>query len=182
MTWMCIGFTSLAFKHSFLFNITSFQVFEIFHAFALVDCRRMSNEAKEVLKSWPKKAFEKLKSQNRWDLAPTCLDILAPWLSACAYSRHDAIAKEAHALCDVILQTVSNKDDVIKAWASLAIAPKEVHDSAIFGHCTRPSSLVNSLIAPQLKEVHESAISLVNRPKGSMKFFTPAFIAVDIMA
>ena len=53
-----------------------------------------------------------------------------------------------------------------------AIAPKEVHESAIFGHCTRPSTLVNSLIAPQLQEIHESAIfghcarpsNLVNRP------------------
>ena len=113
MTWMCIGFTSLAFKHSFLFKITSFQVFEIFHAFALVDCRRMSNEAKEVLKSWPKKAFEKLKSQNRWDLAPTCLDISAPILLKstrrfCLYCKYFLITFDLR---------IANIQDCRSRWA-----------------------------------------------------------------
>ena len=33
-----------------------------------------------IFKKLTKKAFEKLKSKNRWDLAPTCLDISAPTL------------------------------------------------------------------------------------------------------
>ena len=78
---------------------------------------------KKLTKS-PKKAFEKLKSKNRWDLAPTCLDISAPTLLKstrrfCLYCKYFRITFGLR---------IANIQGCRSQWAGGDIATSELAD------------------------------------------------------
>ena len=77
-----------------------------------------------IFKKLTKKAFEKLKSKNRWDLAPTCLDISAPTLLKstrrfCLYCKYFRITFGLR---------IANIQGCRSQWAGGTLATSELAD------------------------------------------------------